>query len=1188
MTKEVILSTSRTLPFIVSMLVLVCSSITLAGPFPASIAAWDATTKAAQRTAGVAVLQQIATAVANGDPSVTIAQGDYRFDDVIGSSYTCHVQFTQIENFTIDFSGSTLWFDDARTAILFNKNTNLTVKNFNIDYDKPVFVQGTISYIASSGSELHMTMDADYDDAYNIIGNGGKWRAVAFDPTTQFMKPQVNGMSVYFYFDNQTAQGDYILSYSGFYGVSLQNSGLEVGDRITIMPRVGDGRALKVENNDGFRMENVNIYASPFVAVAANVNKGHLEFSNVNILRRPDTDRLLAGNADGINCASSAQGPLIEDCTLSYLGDDSINTHVPYQRVVWPESSTQMLITSLGYAKSEVDGGDPVTMNFFDRATMLPLGQRKILSVETVYNYLITPSTTIADLDIDPWYSGPAASLRYDATVTVYRITLDKALTLNDDTIATIEGYLGGGTIIRRCEGIGSLARGFRIQTPDVMIQDCLLKNTMGSGISLGGQPHYWGEGPYVTHAQVINNTFIDTNIGSRPDETGEYASLHIRTGGDYTTSYIQHDITVANNRILDSGGSAIIIRGIDELTLADNVIDNYVRFEEPISSLDSSVAGTGFGIVVDQCRGVTFKNNFLTNPGNDAVGEVFTANIIDGPADQELAASDWYSKGASGSGVTTTEVSDASPLSWLSDKPTVQITDTSSSYGASYGIVYNFPTHSTDDDLCIAFDYKILDVGNNDLQLEAVTYNSSDSPASFLMIYRDDNGTHGLASHTNQAVTMLGYDIDPLRWYRIEMVVKNVTQSSRNYTLFVTDDQNVTTRFDNLPFRNAVSDMASFSIHNNSGGTQTGGFVVDNVRVGTLPVSQTNPIYEYEVGHHTANNFIAYSQQSSALPWLGSVPVVYTDTTSSYGIGAGIGYTFTKHETDDLLSASFDFKIGDSGSNDLSVNASLRSESGTNGNFLKLNDSDGAGGYTLANHINSGTTPLNIPIDPTKWYRVEMLVRDLVTASADTYDLIVTSEYGTVYRVNNLPFRFAISDIKNINIFNNSGNTYTGQVLVDNIHVGNKQISDPLVIDSLTNYADPQTTVDNLAFNPAMTEVKLGGNNWKKQAISYTVTADTWISFKFKSDTLGEIQAIGLEEDDVQTPARFFTLAGSQSWGGTIFDFDNYTHQGWQTYHIPIGQYYTGVMNYIVFVNDDDANQASDSQFRDVIIYDK
>ncbi|HCD33891.1 MAG TPA: hypothetical protein DER01_15880, partial [Phycisphaerales bacterium] len=86
MTKEVILSTSRTLPFIVSMLVLVCSSITLAGPFPASIAAWDATTKAAQRTAGVAVLQQIATAVANGDPSVTIAQGDYRFDDVIGSS----------------------------------------------------------------------------------------------------------------------------------------------------------------------------------------------------------------------------------------------------------------------------------------------------------------------------------------------------------------------------------------------------------------------------------------------------------------------------------------------------------------------------------------------------------------------------------------------------------------------------------------------------------------------------------------------------------------------------------------------------------------------------------------------------------------------------------------------------------------------------------------------------------------------------------------------------------------------------------------------------------------------------------------------------------------------------------------------------------------------------------------------
>lgn len=1179
------MSTSRTVPLIVSMLVLICSFHVHAGPFPASIAAWDTATKAAQRSAGDAVLQQIATAVANGESSITITQGDYRFDDVIGSSYTCHIQFTLIENFTIDFSGSTLWFDDARTAILFNKNTNLTVKNFTIDYDKPVFVQGVISYIASSGSEFHMTMDTGYADAQNILGDGGKWRLIAFDPTTRNLKPQIIGSCAYFYFSNQQANGDYKMTYAGDYGVTLQNSGLAVGDRIAVMPRVGDGRALKVENNDGFRMENVTIYASPFVAVAGNTNQGHLEFSNVDIIRRPDTDRLLAGNADGINCASSAQGPLIEDCTLSYLGDDCINSHVPYQRVVWPESSTQLLITSLGYAKAAVDGGTPVTMNFFDRATMLPLGQRKILSVATVYNYLITPSTTIADLDIDPWYSGPAAALRYDAIVTVYRITLDKALTLNDDTIATIEGYLGGGAIIRRCEGIGSLARGFRIQTPDVMIQDCLIQNTMGSGISLSGQPHYWGEGPYVTNAQVINNTFIDTNIGSSPNES---ASLHVRTGGDYTTSYIQHDITIANNQFTDSGGSAMIIRGIDELMITDNIINNFVRYEEPVSTLDPSVAGTGYGIVIDQCQGVTFSNNFLTNPGDHATGEIFTVNIIDGPADQQLAVSDWYVTGGSGSGTSLTEVADASPLSWLSDKPTVQITDTSSTYGSSLGLTHDFTTYASDSPLYIAFDYKVLDVADNNLQLEMIAKNSANTGGPFLMLFREDNGTHGLATHTNSAVTLLGYEIQIGRWYRIEMAINNVTQASRNYTLFVTNDQNITTRYDNLPFRNAITDLAKLAVINNAGGSTKGGFVVDNVRVGTLPASNTNPVYEYEVGNHTANNLITYSNQSSALPWLGSVPVSYTDTTTSYGIGAGIGYTFTKHDSTDLLSVVFDYKIGDAGANDLALTACLRSESGTNGNFLKLASSDGAGGYVLANQINSGSTSLGIPIDPAKWYRIEMLVRDFSTTAINSYDLIVTCEDGQIYNRYNLPFRFVHTDIKNLNIFNNSGNTGTGQVRVDNIHVGHQQISAPMVINNLTNYADPQTTVDNLAFNPTMTEVKLSGNNWKKQAISYTVTADTWISFQFKSDVLGEIQAIGLEEDNTQTPARFFTLAGTQDWAGSQFDFDNYDHQGWQTYNIPIGQYYTGTMNYIVLVNDDDANETSDSQFRNIIIYDK
>jgi hypothetical protein len=113
-----------------------------------------------------------------------------------------------------------------------------------------------------------------------------------------------------------------------------------------------------------------------------------------------------------------------------------------------------------------------------------------------------------------------------------------------------------------------------------------------------------------------------------------------------------------------------------------------------------------------------------------------------------------------------------------------------------------------------------------------------------------------------------------------------------------------------------------------------------------------------------------------------------------------------------------------------------------------------------------------------------------------------------------------------------------------------------------------------------------LAGNTWKKIDLSYNVTADTVLEFDFKSESQGEIHGIGLDTDDWVSADRTFQLYGKQVWG--IQDFDDYgsAAPGYKHYRIPVGQYYTGPMKNLFFVNDHDvARPTGEGVFHNVRI---
>ncbi len=124
-------------------------------------------------------------------------------------------------------------------------------------------------------------------------------------------------------------------------------------------------------------------------------------------------------------------------------------------------------------------------------------------------------------------------------------------------------------------------------------------------------------------------------------------------------------------------------------------------------------------------------------------------------------------------------------------------------------------------------------------------------------------------------------------------------------------------------------------------------------------------------------------------------------------------------------------------------------------------------------------------------------------------------------------------------------------------------------------------------------TGAALDGNVWKKIAVpmQYDVTSDTYITFEYKSTIEGEIQGFGLDDDDdYDTGPQPFKLFGTQSGGSTFIDDYEYTGAGdWQYFSINVGAHQTGLINYLTFINDHDAQpQNGNSFYRNVVLYER
>ncbi|WP_103072214.1 trypsin-like peptidase domain-containing protein [Aquimarina sediminis] len=167
------------------------------------------------------------------------------------------------------------------------------------------------------------------------------------------------------------------------------------------------------------------------------------------------------------------------------------------------------------------------------------------------------------------------------------------------------------------------------------------------------------------------------------------------------------------------------------------------------------------------------------------------------------------------------------------------------------------------------------------------------------------------------------------------------------------------------------------------------------------------------------------------------------------------------------------------------------------------------------------------------------------------------------------------------------TGNSWQGDITIDALSITGGTVNPGCTTlnfndFTITGFAT-QDVAGNYSIQNGGAAISMQNNTWKYISMNYTVTANTVVEFDFSSTSQGEIHGIAFENDNTLTSTRCFKIHGTQNYGVT--NYDNYT-SGTKKYIIPVGNFYTGNMDRLVFINDFDAGSGNTSVYSNVKIY--
>ena len=338
---------------------------------------------------------------------------------------------------------------------------------------------------------------------------------------------------------------------------------------------------------------------------------GRNAYRACRIVRRPETSRFIACNADGFHSYMMGKGPTLDACEISYTGDDCVNVHGFFGMVSGVEDPTHLsVITPMGMNFAR---GSPLA--FYRRDDLAAGGNARVTAVE--------PLSGEAELAAALAMQRETGCRSFPEKL-LWRVTLDApVVSQRYGLVESLAGACGEGFRVRGSYIHDNNGRGVLTEAANGLIEGNRFERTGSSGVLLAPDL-YWIEGPMPRGITVRGNHFTECNRQLDSRTAGSHAAASLCTsvymhGKGLSTATPSSGLVFADNTITRPGAAGIFIANAQDCEVRNNTIVEPLFFPSLGNGKDVVGEEVRGGIFLAAVRGIRLTGNTTTgaNPGS-------------------------------------------------------------------------------------------------------------------------------------------------------------------------------------------------------------------------------------------------------------------------------------------------------------------------------------------------------------------------------------------------------------------------------------------------------------------------------------------------------------------------------------------------------------------------------------------
>ncbi len=461
-------------------------------------------------------------------PVLRFPAGRYRFaGDPDPKSGRRQFVFRNLNDLVVDGGGAEFVFSGYTSPFVFVDCRNVEIRNFRIDWDRPSFSPGVV--VGRGENRL----DVEIDDGYPVEAAMPVESFQEFDPATRL--PKAGGTEMYW----QTERTELIRPQ--LLRIHLKNPvTVPVGARLLLRHRVYGYNALFFLRCRDVRVYDVTVHTVPGMGMVAKRTRD-ITVERFRVLLPPGSDRLMTTTADGTHFAGCRGTIRLRDCEFERMGDDAVNIksglYITFRKRI--DERTIAGVHNLGL----VDLPDPGDEMEFRRAsTLLPFATRTVETAELEGKVHRVRFTEPLPEGLEP------GDVVGNASRTP-RVRISN-VTVRDNR-----------------------ARGFLLQTRDVVVEDCRFERCTTAGIFVMTEIVHFFESIAPRDVVIRNCVIRDCGYAPPYQEGVLMVYAYLKDFAFPPEPGLFRNIVIENTTVEGGRGAGIFVAGADGITLRGNVV---------------------------------------------------------------------------------------------------------------------------------------------------------------------------------------------------------------------------------------------------------------------------------------------------------------------------------------------------------------------------------------------------------------------------------------------------------------------------------------------------------------------------------------------------------------------------------------------------------------------------------------